>query len=702
MKSQARLCQCGEVFVAADPRRIRCRKDCGRVRRRTSDERNKGRKARAKTNRQTFVGVDGEGVDRADGSHEYVLLCVGDDALYLPRGKELGLEQIFEHLYGCYEKSPNSTYVGFFLSYDFAQWFKHLPEERARMLYTPEGKAIRRRTGSGGNYTPFPVQWKGWEFDLMADRRFKLRPEKGKWMYICDAGPFFQTSLLNVINPDTWPEDQGVCTPEEYETIIKGKQDRSSNLVRRGTNVTQEMIDYCTLENRVFSRVMTKLNEGLVTMGVKLNRKQWFGPGQAASAWLTKAAPQIEGAHIREAVPTEVLEAARDSYYGGWFELAQHGTWTDRTVWEYDINSAYPAVIATLPCLLHGKWDADPEAPYTLHKATIKGTDPHLGAMLHRNHKGNVLRPQQTTGWHWGHELQAAQKAGLIDNIDTHQLHSYQPCDCPPPLQEIADLYQQRRRLKKLAPGGAEEKALKLAYNSSYGKLAQSIGNPRWANPIYASLITTGCRTMILEAISSHPQRSADVIMIATDGIYFSSRHPSLHLGSDLGQWEETKKENFTVFKPGVHWYGEGRGLKSRGVSARGLRPHLKEVSRLWTQWEGQWPWPSVQIEIPFTVISPRLALHRNRWDLAGATLTSVPVMANSNPITKRSPSSTERHGPTVWRTSPYQTGQGPDGNEHIETTPYDQTFGLETEDLWEGLAGLIHPTAPLVVLING
>src|SRR6185312_6510244 len=53
---------------------------------------------------------------------------------------------------------------------------------------------------------------------------------------------------------------------------------------------------------------------------------------------------------------TPLLDAARSSYYGGWFEIFAHGHIPEVT-WEYDINSAYPAIISRLPCLSHGRWE---------------------------------------------------------------------------------------------------------------------------------------------------------------------------------------------------------------------------------------------------------------------------------------------------------------------------------------------------------
>jgi len=49
--------------------------------------------------------------------------------------------------------------------------------------------------------------------------------------------------------------------------------------------------------------------------------------------------------------------------------------------------------------------------------------------------------------------------------------------------------------------------------------------------------------------------------MVATDGIFFDSRHPTLELSNRIGEWEEARRENLTLFKPGVYWDDKAREL---------------------------------------------------------------------------------------------------------------------------------------------
>lgn len=672
------------------------------------------RRAERQAHDVEFIGVDGEGTGRWK-DHRYVLLGVGDRNLESSDG--LTFTSIMDFLYTSYKTSPDASFVGFFLGYDFTQWFRTLPEERARMLLTPEGRAKRvRRTAQ--YLGPFPVNYDGWEFDILGMKRFKLRPEgtKGNWMYVCDAGPFFQASLMSVIDPRKWEEP--VVTREEYALLEEGKANRDSAVL------DERMRAYNTLENRVLARLMGRVNTGLVAAGIRLRKNQWFGPGQAAQAWLNGIRAPT-GDVVREAlyqhgadgvraeghpvplslvtgltersVRTSLPDAARMSYYGGWFEIFAHGHIPGDT-WEYDINSAYPAIISALPCLIHGVWRHTPGDPpgasgssvVVLSHARVRGNNRRIGAMLHRREDHSILRPLETAGWYWRHELDAGIRAGIIDSVACDESWSYDQCGCPPPMRGIAGLYDERLRVGKNSPHG---KGLKLVYNSVYGKFAQSIGEPKYGNAVYASLVTAGCRAMILDAIASHPGGTSSVCMVATDGVYFASRHGRLELAPRLGAWEESVHANLTLFKPGVYWDNATRqrikdggdpAFKARGISAKAFSPMLASVDRHFDRWPDDFPgerdpegprdgwYPRVTFQSGFSMVTCQQALQRRKWGTAGA-VSDVELTQDADPIGKRHSGYYENG---VYWSRPFANG-GP----RIESYPYDKRFGQPDPD---------------------
>jgi len=665
-----------------------------------------------------FVGVDGEGVtwcgkcqniksdnltcDRCgaiDWHHDYVLLTVGnEDPLFNEDGSHLYWEEIFEYLYACFKKDTSAAYVGFFLGYDFTQWIRTLPKSRAASLLTSEGIAKRARKQSGKNRRPFPVHlgtddnpW-AWEIDTLAMKRFSIRPGTGlppglgkntnRAMIVCDTGAFFQKRFVDVIASYVGT----LITQEEYDTILEGKSRRSV------ARLDDDMKRYNALENDILSRVMKLLNEGFSEVGIKLRADQWFGPGQAAQRWLHNigATPAEE---MYKVIPKYASEAAQKSYYGGWFEIFRHGIIPGET-YEYDINSAYPYAIANLPCLLHGTWSRAnqmsslPDVSSGILRmchAHIRGSNVYLGTLPHRTSKGAILRPHETTGWYWEHEITAGFMAGVIDSIEIDEYIQYDPCDCPKPFRSIAELYMKRLQVGKNTPSGM---AYKLVYNSAYGKMAQSVGKPKYASSIYASLITAFCRTMILEAIATHPGGTAAVLMVATDGVYFTSPHPGLELDKEkLGAWDESIKENMCLFMPGVYWDDKSRKalregnevrVKSRGVSARDLSLVITAIDDQFKNMIPGSEWPSIEIPIQFNMTSAKLALARGKWQTAGEVIFDGIKKIDSSPVSKRNPIVRLDEG--MLTTTPYARGTD------LESTPYDKKFAqqYEADHGWE------------------
>lgn len=673
---------CNNPFDTDNIRRLRCKKDCGR-------DNHVARTATREAHIVEFIGVDGEGVTRDDGTHDYVLLSVGDVSL-ARGGRALHYDEIFEFLYEQYEEHPDAAFVGFFLGYDFTQWVKTLPRSRGWYLLHKDG--IQKRTPHDGTQRlPWPVNTDWWEFDILADKRFKLRPrapkgqEKSPWMYICDAGPFFQTSFLSVLDPKAWPGGEPPIPRDQYELILEGKKQRAT------AQYDNAMVRYNVAENKALSVVMDALNVGFVDAGVRLKRNQWFGPGQAAAAWLNDnsdhyAQTTDDHTGLMDIVPHAVLAAGRASYYGGWFEIFCHGH-IPGTAYEYDVNSAYPYAISLLPCLLHGTWTetVKPETEFALCEATITADSDILGSLPSRTEQNQIYRSYGTTGTYWRHEIDALCAIPELKTRVTYtKSYNYHPCGCKPPLRGISELYQQRIALGEQGKNSPAGKSRKLLYNSVYGKIAQSVGQPKFANPIWASFITSHCRTMILNAIATHPTGMQDLLMVATDGVYFRTPHDKLELSpTTLGAWDMKQKQNMTLFMPGIYWDDNTRAalrdggapkLKSRGISAAALALCVDQIDQQFrdftpTHQEGEWP--KLDVPLAFTMVSAKQAIARHKWDTAGEVSSTETKTLDSWPITKRDPSTTWQDGDLI-RCKPYYLVQ--------KSKPYSRSFGMDLD----------------------
>lgn len=673
------------------------------------------RAARAKALPE-FIGVDGEGV--GDGkNHRYVLLGVGTEQYENPHG--IQWDEAFRFLYEQFKKKPRATFVGFYLRYDFDNILSYkagFPVEAARMLFTKEGKAARKKPDkTNQRMTSFPVRVGGWEVDMLGYKRLSIRPRPDgcecyenkqscthkqlPWMHICDAGPFYQMTFLQVINPKNWTQDPDgpVCSPEQFERIQKGKDERPY-----ATRIDNEMRAYNKEENLLLAVVMRRLAKGFYSVGIRPAKDQWYGPGATASHWLANHGA-VKRRQLRQKdgkqpalMPKWFWEAARKSYFGGWFEIFSHGIIGGKS-YNYDINNAYPYASTKLPHICGECRYAKQSGAYrgrgefVLLYCTVYSKGTRIGAMPYRNKQGNILRPSVTKGWYWRFELEAARRAGLVKRVITHEWAEFIPCSHPAPFTEIEDLYYQRLKVGKASAQGM---AIKLNNNSIYGKFAQSVGTSPYNNWLYASYITAHCRAQILDTIATHPDKASSVLMVATDGICFDAPHPGLDSEIEaytkatgkqkddrLGYWERVVYTDLCLYKPGVYWHREGQEnllkAKTRGVPKDEFIKQIDKVQaqfqrfidekswpgadfdeflretvdkhfgpgsdedeeahkREMDHWFGELAWPRMLVHVNFRMKSCAQALNEGHWEQSAMVQEKFPLWQDSNPHSKR------------------------------------------------------------------
>jgi hypothetical protein len=205
---------------------------------------------------------------------------------------------------------------------------------------------------------------------------------------------------------------------------------------------------------------------------------------------------------------------------------------------------------------------------------------------------------------------------------------------------------------------------------------------------------------MILNAIATHPNGTKAVLMVATDGIFFDSPHPSLPISKKLGEWDYSERKNLTLFKPGVYWDDATRSaitngtpikFKARGVNSRDFARVLVIVDRLFEWSTKELPeslipvfdgdiykafsfvkWPIIQFPVGFSIVSAKTALNRNDWSIAGETQTGFKVIQDANPMDKRM---SPYYDPSVRRIRSEPTGID---QWDIPSVPYDKRYGME------------------------
>jgi hypothetical protein len=523
----------------------------------------RGQKQRARFRRRLmklethpFCGVDGEGGNQPDDAalfgerHNYLLLRAGGHLLYNDN-RPLGFQDCAEFLCGL---PRDRTYVSYFFDYDATKILESAPWERVGRLFTGMGLVDIGDFQVG--YTPHK------------SFRIRARGDERPALEINDLGTFFQCSFVKAL------EDWNIGTPEQRYGISRGKLQRGDF---RG--MTEKTIAYNWSEVELLEMLADEFARTCADLGYFPQR--WQGPGQLASAVLAhNDVPRRRD--ISLCSNRKMMELANEAYYGGRFENAAHGP-VHGPVYQYDINSAYPHAMRSLPCLLHGSFRSVKDRPADLGSlwfGRVAFTSQHDSVLAHlpvRTRDGGLIFPRTGQGVYWSPEVRAAERAGMRVEFQSGYVYEKgKTCSCDP-FGFVSGMYAERKALGKSARG----KVLKLGMNSLYGKLAQSVGSPPYANPVWASLITATTRAMIADACALAP---AAIASIATDAVFSTVPLP-LPTGSQLGEWDLTVHESgLFLVQPGVYFSGDSaHSNKTRGISANVFAASRQDFMRAWT-----------------------------------------------------------------------------------------------------------------------
>lgn len=535
-----------------------------------------------------FAGVDGEGITITEGqAQRYVLLRAGKSLLYNING--LSFNSCMEFIANL---PQNSIYVAFAFDYDVSMIMSALMSEVADdpkklsavteqigRLFVPQ---IDPKTNQ-----PYPTVGFFGEFMVryMSHKHFSVskRQPKGKWRggTIHDVFGFFQGSFLSALKK--W----SIGDPAQLAMIEAEKDKRSDFSLATWTD---SEIEYNRIECEYLQELMTKVRSTATELGYSIS--PYEGAGCLAQSIL-KTHNALRTVEVNELVPSEALSAAQAAFYGGRFEITRHGV-ISGPIHEYDINSAYPsAMVNYLPCLRCGEWKHTigldkgdivagfkPMFVYVsweLRHITADHELPYWGPLPFRTNKSNILYPTDGMGWYSYIEVEP-----WLDKPNSspykfivHETWSYRTtCKCKP-FEWVQELYDKRIALGAQSAGVV----LKLGLNSLYGKTAQSIGKPTFANPVYASLITAYTRAMIGHALR---QYQSSIFMVATDAVYSTVSLDVDTSGNKLlGHWEESIYDEALVVQPGVYFLnGDLQALKtrSRGVPVRKLTGEYSQL----------------------------------------------------------------------------------------------------------------------------
>lgn len=491
-----------------------------------------------------ICAIDGEG-NTTDRHHYILLQAKWPKGKHKIAGKNLSSRQCLEFLMRL---PPKHVYVVYGASYDFNMWLKDLPG----------AKLIELLIDNKCTWGPYTITW--------VDRKF-LTVKRGYWTRtVYDVLAWWQRTFVKAC------KEWEVGTKEQLELVEQMKEQRGNF-----ANVPAEKIEeYCWLELDLLSELVDKLRQAILQTPYR--PKGLYGPGALASAVL-------DYQKIKDYYGPFDQDRALLSYYGGRFDTALLG-WYEKA-WQHDIRSAYPDQIRYLPCLLHGRWENsnDPtRSSYGIYRVTWNvGEDCPYPPFPWRDHKDCIYYPFKGEGWYHADEVRAAIEVfGPCINVEEGTA-LIEGCKCEP-FKFVEQLY--RWRLRLVEQGNPQQGiVVKLALNSLYGKLAQSVGArdkiPPFQNFFYAGAITAGTRAKILRAIGDNLDV---VISIATDGIVALDRL-NLQEGKQLGEWEINELIQHIQISNGVYQSigQDGQPVeKARGIGMKQL--DYTEIERIYRE----------------------------------------------------------------------------------------------------------------------
>ncbi len=465
-----------------------------------------------------FVAYDGEGWE-----NKYVLLANSlGERIENPEG--LSTKECLEFLNTRYKKQVKR--VGFAFGYDVNHILRDVPDDQILLLL--RGKSI---------------DYEGYRISYIPSKMFVVNGIK-----YYDVFGFFQTNFINVVRKMLGPEYVS-------ESLVAGKAGRGSF----DQWEFEKIIEYNDEELRLLVEIMNKLRDAFLGIGIKIY--EWYGPGAVAKFWFKK-----HNINVHEKLNEHSWKALNSAYYGGRFEQISLGTFND--VWEYDIHSAYPSVMADMPYFT--EWTPVRkfvDNPYSIWHITFDLRDDFKTEYGHikstfcplpvRDHEGRICFPMVGKGWYWYSEVKLVLDFFPNAKITFHKGYIAKTEDKP--FAWVKDLYNYRLSLKET--GNLSEYAIKVGLNSLYGKTAQKVGSNRFFSVAWAGYITSTTRAKLARA--GYENGPENIIGFATDAL-FSTKKLNLPISTNLGDWEESHFDKGIFFQSGIYRLINGTTIQDR------------------------------------------------------------------------------------------------------------------------------------------
>lgn len=475
-------------------------------------------------------------------------------------------------------RHEKAIFVAFSFDYDVTKWLQDLTHEELSELYhTTE---VHVRSPKGIDYTIKYFRRKFFTLEFIYKDENGILRRTGITIY--DVFSFFGCSFVKAL------KDWGFTVPKFLQEMKDARGDFA--------HIDEQTIwEYNATECDLLCELMDKVRDALNAEGIPLSK--WHGSGAVAQKLLevTQSKNKIAIPQIRN--NPDLNTALLGSYFGGRFELFRKGIVNE--TFQYDINSAYPYAMSTLPnfenCEIKYS-DCYTNDAYSIWYVTYNvldhgtkrkqykyaGAETFLaGPFPYRTKQGNIFYPYWNQYGIWVHqcELQTAMRIYGATNFKILYGYILFPKSSRPTFSFIPELAARRLELKET--GDERNIVLKLALNSLYGKTAQGqreIGViPPFQNYYIAGYITAFTRAKLLAQSFNDGKMGSSAIQFATDGIFANSPASNIRRTStDFGAWEFTHIPVPICYIQGGIYYAEKKvsgkdKRRTRGFNADAL-----------------------------------------------------------------------------------------------------------------------------------
>lgn len=382
--------------------------------------------------------------------------------------------------------------------------------------------------------------------DKQAGKAYKIRYIENKSLTISkghhsvtvyDVAQFFDKVSLD----KAYVSNIKLPLPSDYVAM---KAKRSCITLRYFRDHKKEVRHYC-IQDCIHTKTLADYWINIFHQAYGFYPNRWLSAGYLAEKVMIANGINVPYFHDIE-YPIQKL--ARASFYGGRFEMLMKGF--VGKAYDYDINSAYPYALTTIPDLTQGKWidseEIHPDAKLGFfHIVANVPSSVRVAPFPFRTTRGMIFYPfGKFSTYVTLPELLAARSLNLNAKIGFKILEGYQflPSnndDSKYIFKDfILDQYRKRRQLAK--DGSPLERTIKMILNSMYGKMAQKTKFGRKMQimgnlfcPVIAAHVTGYTRAQLLSLTHTYGLEQ-DLVAYATDSITTRKTLPSV-ITNDLG-----------------------------------------------------------------------------------------------------------------------------------------------------------------------